>query len=108
MSAFAYWPELAIMSLSVAIGSILLGHFEAGLPKWRRILKVFIGCALGVGISAALGRAAFWGFLGLLLGMVVLIHAWWLPRHGVNGWTAEPRERYYRLRGWKWPPAAPR
>jgi hypothetical protein len=32
---------------------------------------------------------------------VVFVHAWWLPRKGVNGWTAEPRERYYALRGWK-------
>ena len=24
---------------------------------------------------------------------------WWLPRRGVNGWTAEPRDRYYALLG---------
>lgn len=27
-----------------------------------------------------------------------------LPKKGINGWTAEPREKYYALRGWKWPP----
>jgi hypothetical protein len=31
----------------------------------------------------------------------VYIHAVWLPRNGVNGWTGEPRERYYQLRGIK-------
>jgi hypothetical protein len=36
----------------------------------------------------------------------VIVHAWWLPRHGVNGWTGEPKERYYALRGWKYPPTA--
>ena len=30
------------------------------------------------------------------------VHAWWLPRHGINGWTAEPKEKYYALRGWKY------
>ena len=27
------------------------------------------------------------------------LHGWWLPRKGVNGWTAEPRDRYYELLG---------
>ena len=31
---------------------------------------------------------------------VIYIHGVWLPRHGVNGWTGEPREKYYALRGW--------
>jgi hypothetical protein len=34
---------------------------------------------------------------------VVYIHAWWLPSKGVNGWTGEPKEKYYALRGWKLP-----
>jgi hypothetical protein len=29
------------------------------------------------------------------------IHAVWLPSKGINGWTAEPRDKYYQLRGWK-------
>jgi hypothetical protein len=24
----------------------------------------------------------------------------WLPKQGVNGWTGEPKEKYYQLRGW--------
>lgn len=32
---------------------------------------------------------------------VLVIHAWWLPKHGINGWTGEPKDRYYALRGWK-------
>jgi len=36
----------------------------------------------------------------------VFVHVWWLPRHGINGWTGEPKEKYYALRGWKYPPAA--
>jgi hypothetical protein len=31
---------------------------------------------------------------------VIYKHGIWLPRHGVNGWTDEPREKYYALRGW--------
>jgi hypothetical protein len=31
--------------------------------------------------------------------LVAVVHGWWLPKHGVSGWTAEPRERYYALLG---------
>ena len=24
----------------------------------------------------------------------------WLLKQGVNGWTGEPKEKYYQLRGW--------
>jgi hypothetical protein len=39
--------------------------------------------------------------VGTLLGIVAVIHGWWLPKHGVNGFTGEPRDKYYALRGWK-------
>jgi hypothetical protein len=34
---------------------------------------------------------------------VIYVHGIWLPRHDVNGWTGEPREKYYALRGWNRP-----
>jgi hypothetical protein len=40
--------------------------------------------------------------LALLVAIVVgvlVVHGWWLPRKGVNGWTAEPRDRYFALMG---------
>jgi len=36
-----------------------------------------------------------------------VVHGWWLPRQGINGWTAEPKERYYKFRGWTLPPDGP-
>jgi hypothetical protein len=30
-----------------------------------------------------------------------LTKAWWLPKHGINGLTGEPKDKYYELRGWK-------
>jgi hypothetical protein len=99
-----YWFEVAVMGVLTAIGNILLGHFEQGKAKWRRVAKVFIGCGLAVLVSATAGRGWFFVMLGLLAVGVVVVHAWWLPRKGINGWTAEPRDKYYALRGWKWPP----
>lgn len=100
-----YWFEVAVMASIYALGTILFGHFEEGVPKWRRVAKFVVLTGLAVLLSAAAGRAWFYGFLGLGVVFALVIHGWYLPRHGINPWTAEPRERYYRLRGWKWPPA---
>jgi hypothetical protein len=97
------WFEIAVVSTIFAVGNILFGHFEEGTPKWRRILKLVLFVAVGVGVSSWLGRAWFWALLGAMLVPVLVIHAWWLPSKGVNGWTGEPKARYYELRGWRLP-----
>jgi len=95
------WFEVAIICGITAVGSILLGHFEEGTAKWRRVLKLVNANVITVLLSATLGRVWAFGLLGLILAAVLVIHLWWLPKHGINGWTGEPREKYYALRGWK-------
>jgi len=100
-----YWFEVAVMGVLIAIGNILLGHFAAETPKWRRVGKVFIGCALAVVISATFGREWFYVMLAVIAVLLVVVHGWWLPvKKGIHGWTGEPKEKYYALCGWKWPP----
>ena len=95
------WFEVAIVMTLVGFGSILFGHFEEHKPKWRRLVKVVIILAIELTVSATIGRIWAFGLLALLLLVVFFLHAWWLPKHGVNGWTGEPRERYYELIGHK-------
>ena len=95
------WFEIAIVAVIFAVGNILFGHFEEGTPKWRRVLKVFVVLGLTGFISATVGRPWPFVFIGVLLASALVIHAWVLPRMGINGWTAEPKEKYYKLRGWK-------
>ncbi|MBL7852241.1 MAG: hypothetical protein JNN04_15160 [Cyclobacteriaceae bacterium] len=102
-STESLWLEVSVVSALTAVGNIVLGHFETGKPRWKRVLKFFISMGLIVLISTTLGRAWAFGFLGALLLAVVYIHAVWLPSKGINGWTAEPKEKYYKLRGWKHP-----
>ena len=96
-----YWFELAVVFGLTSVGGIVFAPFGEGMTKGRRIAKTLFGGALAVCISATAGREWFFVLLGVVAVGVVVIHAWWLPRNGVNGWTAEPRERYYALRGWK-------
>ena len=95
------WMEIAVVAIIFAVGNIVFGHWEERTPKWRRLLKFVLMTGLVVLISATAGRPWAFGFLGLLFVAVLLIHGWWLPRLGINGWTAEPKEKYYALRGWK-------
>jgi hypothetical protein len=97
------WFEVALVATIFAIGNILFGHFEAETPKWRRVLKVILMLAVTRAISAELGRPWSYLFIGVLIVFVLIVHAWWLPRNGINGWTGEPRARYYALRGWRLP-----
>ena len=94
-----YWFDVALLATIFAVGNIRFGHFEAHRPKWRRVLKVPVVTALFVAVDAAAGRGWMWALLGAAALAVVVVHAWWLPKHGVNGWTAEPRERYLALLG---------
>jgi predicted MFS family arabinose efflux permease len=80
-----------------AFGNILFGHFEEHKPKIRRVLKVVL-VSLAVALLSLNGlRWVAFAVLGLLALAAVFVHGVWLPRHGVNGLTAEPRDRYYDL-----------
>ena len=98
------WMEVAVVATIFAVGNILMGHWEAETPKWRRLLKFVLILGITLAISAAVGRPWAFLFLGLLLLAALIVHAWWLPRKGINGWTGEPKEKYYAMRGWKYPP----
>ena len=94
-----YWFDIAVATTVLMLGHLYFGRFEEHRPRWRRLLKSVLLVASVVAITAWAGRA--WMFAFLCLGglAVLAIHGWWLPRQGVNGWTAEPRDRYYALLG---------
>ncbi len=93
--------EVAVASGALVLGLILFGHFEERTPKWRRILKAL----LFVGITAVLSTTAghLWAFAWILGGgaLGLSVHFGWCRKHGINSWTAEPKTKYYQLRGWK-------
>ena len=96
---------LVLMALLLAAGNIVFWRFDPRQPLWRRILKVMVTLAVTAAVSRFLGRAAVLVWFAIVILPIVFIHAVWLPRHGINGWTAEPRDKYYALRGWTRPDA---
>ena len=95
------WVEVALVCAINAVGLISMGHFEEQTPKPKRLLKLIVITTLVVLISTYLGRVWASSFIGAMLLFAVFIHAFWLPRKGINGWTGEPRDKYYEFRGWK-------
>jgi hypothetical protein len=95
------WYEIAVISTLVVLGNIFLGHFEEMTPKWKRLLKFVIYTIILCLISYYAGRK--WFHISLITFSIfpLVIHLWWLPKKGINGWTGEPKEKYYELRGWK-------
>jgi hypothetical protein len=81
------------------LGHLYFGRFEEHRPRWRRLLKSLLGVAIIVGTTAWAGREWTYALLAVLATGVLVVHGWWLPKNGVNGWTGEPRERYYELIG---------
>ena len=93
------WFDVAVVATLFAVGNILFGRFVEHQPRWHRLLKLVVALAVLAAVSTTAGRVWAYGVLAIPLLAAVYVHAWWLPRHGVNGWTAEPRERYLELVG---------
>ena len=95
------WIDVAVMAGVFAVGNILFGHFEEHTPKWRRVLKLFIVTGLVALISSTAGRVWSAALVAAMISAAMVIHLWWLPKHGIHPFTGEPKEKYYALRGWK-------
>jgi hypothetical protein len=94
------WVEVAVVSTTIALGHILLGHFEERTPRLRKLVKFVLTLVLVLGMSVLFGRTLALTVFGLMFIPVLYIHAVLLPRHGINGWTGEPRSTYYEYRKW--------
>ena len=93
------WFDVALVMSIFAFGNIVFGHFEEHKPKLQRVLKVDVVLGVTVVLSGMGLRWVAYALLGTLGLAAVYVHAWWLPRRGVNGWTGEPKARYYEVIG---------
>ena len=91
------WFDVAVVMTIFAFGSVLFGRFEEHKPRGRRVLKVALVLAVTVLLSATAGRVWAYGVLAVPLLGAAWVHLYWLPKHGISGWTAEPRDKYLEL-----------
>ena len=91
--------ELFVAVVLYGLGVIVFGHFTAETPILGRVLKflVFVGLVAAVSLSAS--RWWSWLLVAGTFTVAIGVHCWWCVRHGIHPVTAEPRDRYRRLRG---------
>ena len=95
------WFEVAIVSIIFAVGNMVMGHFEERTPKVRRIGKYILTLLLICTLSVVSGRTVAMTVLAASILPILYIHGYVLPRkHGINGWTGEPKSKYYEFRKW--------
>lgn len=95
------WFEIAVVSIIYALGNILMGHFEERTPKIRRVGKYLLTLMLVCSISVYFGRINSMIFLSLFIVPLLYVHGYYLPKKkGINGWTGEPKSKYYEFRKW--------
>jgi hypothetical protein len=95
------WFDVSLITGITAFGSIYFGHFELHTPKWRRVLKLIFFIVLAVLITSLAGRMWTYILLGVMMVALIVVHGFILPSKGINGLTGEPKEKYYRFRGWE-------
>jgi NhaP-type Na+/H+ or K+/H+ antiporter len=91
------WFDVAVVMTIFAFGSLLFGRFEEHKPRLRRATKVVLVLAVTLVLAETLGRVAAYGVLAIPLVAAAYAHLVWLPKHGINGWTAEPYDKYLAL-----------
>jgi hypothetical protein len=100
-STDSLWFEIAIVSIIFTLGNILMGHFEEQTPRIRRVAKYLLFLAIICGTSVLFGRWVSMTVLGAFIIPLLYIHGYYLPRKkGINGWTGEPKSKYYDYRKW--------
>ena len=95
--------DLAASAVLLIVGNVLFWRFDPRQPLWRRTGKVVVALAATAVVSHYFGHKGVLIEGAIILIPLIFVHGIWLPRHGVNGLTAEPRDKYYALRGWPLP-----
>ena len=92
--------ELFVAAGLHCLGLVIFGKFEQETPKWRRVSKVFAFLGITALLSATAGRTAALAWVFGMMAFGLSVHAWWTRKHGIGFASAEPWDKYRRLRGW--------
>jgi uncharacterized membrane protein len=97
LSPISLTETLIVLTIASLAYFVVFNKFEKHVPMQRRITKLFIVVGVLTIIGILFGRFAFWGVIALMTIGQVYVHAVYFPKYGVNGWTAEPYDKYLEL-----------
>jgi len=88
---------LLVLAIASTAYFFVFNNFEKHLPIKRRITKLFVVVGALAVLGILLGRYAFWGVIILMTIGQVYLHGVYFPKHGINGLTAEPHDKYLEV-----------
>jgi hypothetical protein len=99
MEAIMYF-QLFVAATLMAIGYMAFVRFAIDTPFSRRFMKLALYLGVTALLSAYAGAFSAWLWIFGAPGVGLGFHTWWTRKHGIGWLSAEPREKYYALRGW--------
>jgi len=97
LSAVSLTEILAVLTIASLAYFVVFKKFEKHVPMRRRIVKLLTVVGVLSIIGIVFSRYAFWGMIGLMTIGQIYVHGVYFPKHGVNGLTAEPYDKYLEL-----------
>lgn len=91
------WFVSAVLAVA---GITVFGHFEEKTLLWRRVSKWTFYFGVTAALSRKPGRPWTFAWIVGLPGLGLAFHLWWCKKHSIDPLTAEPKDKYYKLRGW--------
>lgn len=88
---------LTVFTIASIAYFLVFNNFEKHLPFKRRATKLFVVVGVLAIIGILFGRYAFWGVITLMTMGQIYLHGWYFPKHGINGLTAEPHDKYLEV-----------
>lgn len=88
---------LIVLTIASLAYFVFFNKFEKHVPIQRRITKLVILVGVLSVIGILFSRFAFWGVIALMTVGQVYLHGVYFPKHGINGLTAEPYDKYIEL-----------
>ncbi len=94
--------ELGVLLGFSIVAQSMFGRFEIETAPVRKILKWSTMSALTVLLYRFVGH---WSLLlpASFAALGTTFHFVWCRRNGIDPMRATPSQRYYQLRGWRWP-----
>jgi amino acid transporter len=97
LPAVSLTETLIVLTIASIAYFVVFNKFEKHVPIRRRIIKLVILVGALAVIGTLFSRFAFWSAIALMTIGQIYVHGVYFPQHGVNGWTAEPYDKYLAL-----------
>ena len=97
LSPISLGEILLVLAIASIAYFVLFNNFEKHSQPKRRITKLFIVVGVLAVLGILFGRHVFWGIIFLMTMGQIYLHAWYFPKHGINGLTAEPYDKYLEV-----------